>query len=131
MVEEDGRVPRIDVGTPSKIRDGSIRIRGGIDRFMFDGVDFTCAMTEAFDAVNLATGFQPDLRGLIPDVEGLLDSHDMPRVTGRAMVAPGLYFCFQITVRPASCAKSASRRSGLRMTRRRMRERSRPHFSAR
>ena len=22
----------------------------------------------------------------------------MPRVTGRAMVAPGLYFCFQITV---------------------------------
>ena len=55
-------------------------------------------MTEAFDAVNLATDFQPDLRGLIPDVEGLFDSHLMPRVTGRAMVAPGLYFCFQITV---------------------------------
>ena len=43
MVEEDGRVPLIDVGTPSKIRNGSIRIRGDIDRFMFDGVDFTLA----------------------------------------------------------------------------------------
>ncbi len=32
MVEEDGHVPLIDIGTVAKIRDGSIKIRGGIDR---------------------------------------------------------------------------------------------------
>jgi cation diffusion facilitator CzcD-associated flavoprotein CzcO len=31
MVEEDGRVPLLDVGTLGKIRDGSIKVRGGID----------------------------------------------------------------------------------------------------
>ena len=40
MVEEDGRVPLIDIGTLAKIRDGSIAIRGGIDRLTADGVIF-------------------------------------------------------------------------------------------
>jgi cation diffusion facilitator CzcD-associated flavoprotein CzcO len=98
MIEEDGRVPLIDIGTLAKIRDGSIRIRGGIERFTSDGVMFTDARAEPFDAVILATGFRPDLRRLISDVQGVFDQHGMPMVTGRATAAPGLYFCGQITV---------------------------------
>src|ERR1700682_811825 len=98
MVEEDGRVPLIDVGTLAKIRDGSIKVRGGIDYFTPDGVVFADAAGEKFDAVILATGFRPDLRPIMPDVEGILDKHGMPLVTGRATAAPGLYFCGQITV---------------------------------
>jgi cation diffusion facilitator CzcD-associated flavoprotein CzcO len=98
MVEEDGRVPLIDIGTLAKIRDGSIKVRGGVDRFTADGVVFTDAVGEKFDAVILATGFRPDLRRLIPDVEAVFDRHGMPLVTGRATAAPGLYFCGQITV---------------------------------
>src|SRR6476646_8787315 len=64
MIEEDGRVPLIDIGTLARIRDGSIRIRGGIDRFTPDGVVFANAREEQFDAVILATGFRPDLRRL-------------------------------------------------------------------
>jgi cation diffusion facilitator CzcD-associated flavoprotein CzcO len=97
MVEEDGRIPLIDVGTLAKIRDGSIGIFGGIDRFTPDGVVFTGAAAEKFDAVVLATGFRPDLRQLIPDVEGVFDSHGMPLVTGKPTRAPGLYFCGQVT----------------------------------
>jgi cation diffusion facilitator CzcD-associated flavoprotein CzcO len=97
MVEEDGRVPLIDVGTLAKIRDGSIRICGGIDRFTSDGVAFAGSAAEKFDAVILATGFRPDLRMLLPEVKGLFDSHGMPLVTGKATDAPGLYFCGQIT----------------------------------
>jgi cation diffusion facilitator CzcD-associated flavoprotein CzcO len=97
MVEEDGRVPLIDVGTLDKIRDGSIRIYGGIDRFTPGGVVFADARNEKFDAIVLATGFRPDLRRLLPNVDGVLDKHGMPRVTGRATNAPGLYFCGQIT----------------------------------
>jgi cation diffusion facilitator CzcD-associated flavoprotein CzcO len=98
MVEEDGRVPLIDIGTLARIRDGSIKIRGGIDRFTADGVVFSGGRTERVDAVILATGFRPDLRRLMPDVDGVFDRHGMPRVTGRASAAPGLYFCGQITV---------------------------------
>jgi cation diffusion facilitator CzcD-associated flavoprotein CzcO len=98
MVEEDGRVPLIDIGTLACIRDGSIRVRGGVDRFTPDGVVFTDGSAEPFDAVILATGFRPDLRRLMPDVQGVFDQHGMPLVTGQATAAPGLYFCGQITV---------------------------------
>jgi cation diffusion facilitator CzcD-associated flavoprotein CzcO len=97
MVEEDGRVPLIDIGTLARIRDGSIKIYGGIDRLTSDGVGFADGSHAKFDAIILATGFRPDLRQLIPDVEGVFDGHGMPVVTGQATNAPGLYFCGQIT----------------------------------
>jgi cation diffusion facilitator CzcD-associated flavoprotein CzcO len=97
MVEEDGRVPLIDVGTLDKIRDGSIRICGGIDRFTPDSVVLADGECKKFDAIILATGFRPDLRQLIADVEGVFDRHGMPLVTGQTTKAPGLYFCGQIT----------------------------------
>jgi cation diffusion facilitator CzcD-associated flavoprotein CzcO len=99
MVEEDGRVPLIDIGTVAKIRDGSIKVRGGVDRFTADGVVFTGGREEKFDAVILATGFRPDLRRLITGADDVFDAHGMPRVTGRATAAPGLYFCGHITSR--------------------------------
>jgi hypothetical protein len=97
MVEEDGHVPLIDVGTLAKIGDGSIAIRGGIDRMTADGVVFADGKRETFDAVILATGFRPDLRRLIEDHDGLFDRRGVPRATGKP-AAPGLYFCGQITV---------------------------------
>jgi cation diffusion facilitator CzcD-associated flavoprotein CzcO len=96
MIEEDGRVPLIDIGTLDRIRDGSIKIRGGIDHMTADGAAFADGMIEKFDAVVLATGFRPDLRRLVPDVQGVFDDHGMPRVTGQATNVPGLYFCGQI-----------------------------------
>jgi cation diffusion facilitator CzcD-associated flavoprotein CzcO len=97
MVDEDGRVPLIDVGTLDRIRDGSIKISAGIDRLTPEGVMFVDGRSENFDAIILATGFRPDLHRLMPDVEGVLDKRGMPLVTGQATNAPGLYFCGQIT----------------------------------
>ena len=97
MVEEAGRVPLIDIGTLAAIRNGSIRVREGIDCFAGDTIRFANGVSEQFDALILATGFRPDLRRLIPDNDGLFDSHGMPCVTGKP-AAPGLYFCGQITV---------------------------------
>jgi cation diffusion facilitator CzcD-associated flavoprotein CzcO len=98
MVEEDGRVPLIDIGTLARIRDGAIKVRGGVDCFTADGVVFADGGTEKFDAVILATGFRPDLRRLVPNVDGVFNDHGMPLVTGAASPVPGLYFCGQITV---------------------------------
>jgi cation diffusion facilitator CzcD-associated flavoprotein CzcO len=97
MVDEDGRVPLIDIGTLEKIRDGSIKIRGGIDRLTPEGVVFADGASEDFGAIILSTGFRPDLRPLVPDVGGVFDGQGMPLVTGQATKAPGLYFCGQIT----------------------------------
>ena len=98
MVEEDGHVPLIDIGTLARIRDGSIAIRGGIDRMTADSVVFADGTEEKLDAIILATGFRPDLRRLIPNEDDLFDQHGMPRVTGKPTAAPGLYFCGQTTV---------------------------------
>ena len=96
MIDEDGRVPMIDIGTLGKIRDGSIKVRGGIDRLTNDGVVFDDGKEEGFDAIVLATGFRSDLRRLIPVSPGVFDRDGLPRVTGRATEVPGLYFCGQI-----------------------------------
>jgi Pyridine nucleotide-disulphide oxidoreductase len=98
MIAEDRRVPPLDVGTLARIRNGTIKVRGGIARFTDDGVAFTDSVTEPFDAVVLATGFRPDLRPLLPGVPGVFDGHGMPLTTGRASSEPGLYFCGQIVV---------------------------------
>jgi cation diffusion facilitator CzcD-associated flavoprotein CzcO len=96
MIEEDGRVPLLDIGTVAKIRDGSIKVRGAIERFTGDGVEFSKSGAENFECVILATGFRADLRKLLSDVEGVLDGQGKPLVTGQPTAGPGLYFCGQI-----------------------------------
>jgi cation diffusion facilitator CzcD-associated flavoprotein CzcO len=96
MIEEDGRVPLLDVGTVARIRDGSIKVRGAIDRFTTDGVVFSGSAEEAYDSVVLATGFRPNLREWLPDARGVLDDQGRPVATGRVTAEPGLYFCGQI-----------------------------------
>jgi cation diffusion facilitator CzcD-associated flavoprotein CzcO len=108
MIDEDGRIPLIDIGTLGKIRDGAIKIRSGIDRLTNDGAVFADGKNEAFDAIVLATGFRPDLRRLIPGVDGVFDANGMPRVTGRATAVGGLYFCGQ-TVSPTGQLREIGR----------------------
>jgi cation diffusion facilitator CzcD-associated flavoprotein CzcO len=97
MIEEDRRVPLLDGGTLARIRDGTIKVRGGIDRFTSDGVIFSDTPAETFDSIILATGFRPDLRRLLPEAKGVFDRHGMPLATGRATLEPGLFFCGLIT----------------------------------
>ena len=98
IIAEDGRIPLLDIGTLARIRDGSIKIRGGITHFTGDGVAFAGTASEPFDAVILATGFRPDLRPLLPDTPGAFDTRGLPLVTGRTTNEPGLFFCGQRVV---------------------------------
>ncbi|MDH3232716.1 MAG: NAD(P)-binding domain-containing protein [Alphaproteobacteria bacterium] len=93
MVNEDGRIPLLDVGTVAATRDGRIGVRPGIERFDGGEVIFPDGARASFDAVILATGYRPDLRPLLPDVEGVLDEAGLPRVSGGATARPGLFFC--------------------------------------
>jgi hypothetical protein len=44
------------------------------------------------DRLHLHTGFRPDLRQLLLDVDGVLSEQGKPLVTGQATSEPGLYF---------------------------------------
>jgi cation diffusion facilitator CzcD-associated flavoprotein CzcO len=92
MIEEDGRVPVLEVGTVAKIRRGEIKVRGAVETFSTDGVNFVGTGPERFDAVVLATGFKPDLRALLPGVKGVLDGEGKPLISDRPTSEPGLYF---------------------------------------
>ncbi len=97
-IREDGRVPLLDVGTVAKIRAGEIKVRGDIERLTADGVVFKETGAEKFDAIVLATGFRPDLRGLLRDAEGVLDPSGRALVSGAATAEPGLFVCGAIAV---------------------------------
>jgi cation diffusion facilitator CzcD-associated flavoprotein CzcO len=92
-IEEDRRVPLIDVGMLDAIREGRIKLRGDIASFTREGVDFKQSPAERFDAIILATGFRPDLRPLLPDAQGVLSAAGAPLVSGRTTAEPGLFFC--------------------------------------
>ena len=93
MVEEDGRIPLLDVGAVAKIRAGAIKVRGAIDRLTPESVVFSYTGPETFDNIILATGFRPDLRALLPDAASALDAAGKPLVSGKPTSAPGLFFC--------------------------------------
>ena len=92
-IEEDGRVPLIDIGTLDAIRDGRIKLRSDVASFARESVVFKQSPAERFEAIILATGFRPDLRALLPDAKGVLNATGAPLVSGRATAEPGLFFC--------------------------------------
>ncbi len=92
-IEEDGRVPLIDIGTLKAIREGRIKLRGNVVSFTRESVVFAQSPAERFDAVILATGFRPDLRPLLPDAKDVLSATGAPLVSGAPTAEPGLFFC--------------------------------------
>ena len=93
MIEEDGRIPMIDVGALAMIRAGRIAVRPDIDAISAETVAFADGRVEPFDTIILATGFRPDLTALLPDVKGVLSESGKPLVSGRRTREPGLFFC--------------------------------------
>jgi Flavin-binding monooxygenase-like len=93
MIEENGRVPLLDVGTVALIRAGRIKVQGDIASSGPTTVTFARSSREPFDAVILATRFRPDLRALLPDARGVLSDSGKPLVSGRRTADPGLFFC--------------------------------------
>jgi len=93
MVTEDKRIPLIDIGTLDAVRRGEITIYPGIEKFTNDGVVFEDGREEQFEKVILATGYQTDLREMLPNAHAALDECGAPRVSGEQTAEEGLYFC--------------------------------------
>ena len=63
-IEEDGKVPLIDIGTIKLIKKGIIKVFPGIKTIRDSGVTFENDKNVDFDAIIFGTGFLPDLNFL-------------------------------------------------------------------
>ena len=93
QIVEDKRIPLIDIGTLKAIKDGLVSVRGKIERVDGNEVRFEDAKKDRFDAIILATGFKPNLREILPDLNEALDAHGAPKKSGSESGPKGFAFC--------------------------------------
>ena len=93
QVVEDGKIPLLDIGTLDRIRRGLVSIKPGIRQIGEKNVMFEDGSEDTFDAIVLATGFNPDLRHLVPNEARFLDADGVPTSSGPQSGGKGLYFC--------------------------------------
>lgn len=87
-----GRIPLIDIGTVSLIKQGKITVYPGIRRFTRDAVVFEDGRAQRFDHVVLATGYRAGLDAIFEGSERFLDARGYPRWHGTEGPVPGVYF---------------------------------------
>lgn len=92
QIRRHGRIPLIDVGTVALLKSGAIAARPGVRSFQRGAVVFDDGSRTRFDAVVLATGYRPRVNRFL-DAPDDVDSDGVPRSSGRAGTAPGLFFC--------------------------------------
>ena len=92
MIEEQGRVPILDVGTLSKIKEGKIRVVPAIQEVFSTLVGFTDGQRLPFDVIILATGYTPGLDRVIEGFASIADARGRPHRFGEETAIPGLYF---------------------------------------
>lgn len=91
-VRDDKKIPLVDVGTVSLVRQGLLPVLPGIRRLADRQVVTVDGATHAIDAIVLATGYRSGLSNLLdPSLHGVLDDKDLPSVHG-IDAGGGLFF---------------------------------------
>jgi cation diffusion facilitator CzcD-associated flavoprotein CzcO len=93
QIARDGRIPLLDIGTVSLIKQGSLQVKPAIERFEPEGVQFVGGQSQAYEAVVLATGYQPNLEVFANGIGPTLDDKGQPLCSGQESSLTGLYFC--------------------------------------
>ena len=92
LIEEAGRVPILDIGTIAAVKAGRIHVRPAIQEVLPERVRFVDGRTEPFDAIILATGYQPALDRFIEAFSSISDERGRPHTFGQETGIPGLFF---------------------------------------
>ena len=92
QIQQDARIPLIDVGTIKLIKQGQVRVYPGIENFTEEGVQFSDGTLQKFDSVILATGYRPQVDAFL-SAAATYDEHGTPLSSGGETTIPGLYFC--------------------------------------
>lgn len=92
MAEESGRIPILDVGTITMIKQGKIRVLPAVQGILPDGVRFAGGGQHPFEAIIFATGYTQGLEKLIKGFEAIADARGRPDQFGEETGISGLYF---------------------------------------
>lgn len=92
QIRNTKRIPLIDVGTMKLIKRGDVKVYAGVEEFSENRIRFEGGQEAQFDAVILATGYQPKVNAFLNETN-VYDEDGAPTSTGRESSAPGLYFC--------------------------------------
>jgi pyruvate/2-oxoglutarate dehydrogenase complex dihydrolipoamide dehydrogenase (E3) component len=93
QIQNDKRIPLIDVGTMKLIREGHVTVYEGVEGFSGNRIRFEGGKEAEFDAVILATGYRPQVNDFLQDAPSAYDEEGTPTSTGKESSVPGLYFC--------------------------------------
>ncbi len=92
QIQNDKHIPLIDVGTLNLIRQGHVNVYSGVAEFTENGIKFADGKEARFDAVILATGYQPRVDSFL-NAANVYDKIGAPISSGREASVTGLYFC--------------------------------------
>ena len=86
------KVPLIDIGTVSLIKQGVISVVPEIQTFKKDSILFKNGKEEKFDVVLLATGYRSGLESIMSGYSELFNEKGYPKIRGSESELSGLYF---------------------------------------
>lgn len=92
IIETDGRIPILDIGTIAMVKSGRISVVPGVTRVSGTTVHFVDGVDRDFDAMVLATGYTPGLDRLVSGFDAIADTRQRPHRFGEETDIPGLYF---------------------------------------
>jgi hypothetical protein len=92
MIEEQGRVPILDIGTIAMIKAGRIRVLPAVDEVFADRVRFSGGAGHPFESIVLATGYSPALGRFIQGFDAIADARGRPHRFGEETGMAGLFF---------------------------------------
>ncbi len=92
MIEQQGRIPMLDIGTVAMVKAGRIQVRPAVQKVLAGSVRFVDGRVEPYEGVVLATGYDTGLGGFIEAFETIADHRGRPHRFGQETAIAGLYF---------------------------------------
>ena len=92
MIEQQGRIPLLDIGTVAQIKAGRMAVRPAVQQVNGHTVRFADGREEAYEGLVLATGYDSGLARFIDGFDAIADSRGRPHRFGEETGIPGLYF---------------------------------------
>jgi len=93
QINAQAKIPLLDIGTISLIRQGHVVVYGGIDHIEGTRVYFEGNKLKDFDVIILATGYTPSLEGIINLDRSVMEDLKKPMKRRQTNGKDGLYCC--------------------------------------
>jgi cation diffusion facilitator CzcD-associated flavoprotein CzcO len=92
MIEQQGRIPMLDIGTVAMIKAGRIPVRPAVQQVLASSVRFVDGREEPYEGIVLATGYDTGLGRFIDGFDAIADARGRPHRFGQETGIAGLYF---------------------------------------